>query len=113
MANPADTSNRDFATKAVAEESIRLVSATPQDAEIRGGRVPTGDGAFAWHVSDESVKARIDVARECENNGPAIWINAPGQDVTLRRVLQVSSTDQIQHAVTRVVSEGLDGLLFN
>jgi hypothetical protein len=94
-ANPADVSKRDFATKAVADEAIPLVSATKHDAEIRGGRVPTGDGAFAWHVSDESVKARIDVARDPSRN----------QTLAERRALVAGHRNGIR---TLTTAEGVD-----
>lgn len=71
-AEPEITRDPGFANNPAGADEITLVSSTrktgePSD-EIRAGRVPTAAGAFAWHVSDESVKARIDLSRDPSRN---------------------------------------------
>ncbi len=76
---PSDTENRDFATTAWTGKTIELVGdasfggTAPANSKIVAGRVPistngTVRGAYAWHVSDESVKARINLYRDPDLN---------------------------------------------
>jgi hypothetical protein len=81
-ADEADLESRDFVTTAWTGKTIELAgsgslgaSATAAD-KVTAGLVPVSkngkvQGAYAWHVSDESVKARINLFRD------------PGQNTTL------------------------------
>ena len=73
--NPNDVTFRDFASSAWSGETITLADKAtfggelPSGVPIVAGRVPLfkdgkEQGAYAWHVSDESVKARINVYRD-------------------------------------------------
>jgi hypothetical protein len=76
------TGSRDFVTSAWTGKTIELVgsgslgsSATDAD-KVTAGLVPVANngkvkGSYAWHVSDESVKARVNLYRD------------PGQNTTL------------------------------
>jgi type II secretory pathway pseudopilin PulG len=72
---PSDATNRAFGTSGWSGETIELVGdgalgdGAPASARISAGRVPVSknnvpQGGFAWHVSDESVKARINLYRD-------------------------------------------------
>ncbi|QTN32612.1 hypothetical protein HZ994_09795 [Akkermansiaceae bacterium] len=74
--------SRDFATTAWTGETVELVGAGSLGAgattseKVTAGLVPVSkngkvQGSYAWHVSDESVKARVNLYRD------------PGQDTTL------------------------------
>lgn len=74
-AQPSDAENRDFVTAAWSGKTIELVGdgafggTAPANSKVEAGRVPISTngsvrGAFAWHVSDESVKARINLYRD-------------------------------------------------
>jgi hypothetical protein len=67
-ADPAAPEDRDFVKKPAGSDTITLVSGGPQQSaaadEVRAGLVPVGKGAYAWHVADESMKARIDLSRD-------------------------------------------------
>ena len=73
--NPNDVTLRDFASSEWSGETITLADKAtyggelPSGAPIVAGRVPLfkdgkEQGAYAWHVSDESVKTRINVYRD-------------------------------------------------
>jgi hypothetical protein len=80
----AATATRTYVTTGFAGESIPLVTArtgdaTPVDSAdtITAGKVPIyqngrNQGAYAWHVSDESVKARINAYRDPAQN-QSLW----------------------------------------
>jgi hypothetical protein len=68
--DPAGPTTRDFATAAWTGKTVELVGtgslgpAAPASARVRAGLVPVSkngkiQGSYAWHVADESVKARI------------------------------------------------------
>lgn len=81
---PADAINRNFVTTAWSGNTVELVG----NASL-GGNAQTRDkavaalvpvstngkvqGSFAWHVSDESVKARINTYRKPTNSSDAVW----------------------------------------
>ncbi len=76
---PADAENRDFANSVWNGETIELVGegslggTARDDFKAVAGRVPVSTkgavrGAFAWHVADESVKARINLYRNPDLN---------------------------------------------
>jgi hypothetical protein len=80
---PRNVTSADYPTTPIDEESIVLAGArslglkdsAASDSRqfITAGRVPVSDnghtkGAFAWHVSDESVKARINSYRDPSRN---------------------------------------------
>jgi len=47
-------------------DSIELIAAGDDDDRVLAGRValPDDQGAYAWHVADESLKARVDTMRD-------------------------------------------------
>jgi hypothetical protein len=74
-ATPSELKNPDFATTPWNGETIELVGeasmggSASNDSRIVAGKVPVSDngsarGAYAWHVSDESVKTRINLYRD-------------------------------------------------
>ncbi|MFM2170920.1 MAG: hypothetical protein RI957_1149, partial [Verrucomicrobiota bacterium] len=78
-ADPMATTARNYATNGAANNSIALVDsgtlgAAATDADkARAGLVPitlngNREGSYAWHVSDESVKARINSYRDLAQN---------------------------------------------
>jgi len=78
-ADPAAVENRDFATAAWSGKTTELVGddalggKADASAKVVAGRVPVArngkaEGAFAWHVSDESLKARINLYRDPSQN---------------------------------------------
>lgn len=72
-AAPSSMLNLDQATAPDAGEMVSLASATTGVGKldaVRAGRVRLDGqgGAFAWHVSDEAMKARIDMARDPSRN---------------------------------------------
>ncbi len=77
--NPADPKARNYATSALSGESVELVGegslgkGASAAERVKAGkvRVTLGGkrtGNFAWHVSDESVKARINTYRDISGN---------------------------------------------
>ena len=73
--DPAEVTRRDFANAAWSGKTITLADRatfggdTPDGRPIVAGRVPIfkdgkEQGAYAWHVTDESVKARINLYRD-------------------------------------------------
>lgn len=78
--DPASTQNRDFANQAWTGKTIQLVgngslgASADAQAKATAGLVPvsagTGKakGSYAWHVADESVKARINLYRDPSQN---------------------------------------------
>lgn len=78
-ADPDATLSRDFATTAWTNKTIELVgpgslgSGAAAADIVTAGLVPVSmdgkvQGAYAWHVSDESVKARINLYRDPSRN---------------------------------------------
>lgn len=78
------TRDRNYVTTTPTEETIELVgpgamgaaTADPADT-ITAGKVPIyrngrDDGAYAWHISDESVKARVNAYRDPSQN-QTLW----------------------------------------
>lgn len=76
---PADVESRDFATSGWTGKTIELVGNAslggnaPDSSKVTAGEVPISkngvvQGAYAWHVSDESVKARINLYRDPSRN---------------------------------------------
>ena len=72
---PSELENPDFAATPWNGETIELVGeasmggSASNDSKIVAGKVPVSDkgsarGAYAWHVSDESVKTRINLYRD-------------------------------------------------
>ncbi len=72
---PATSTDLDFASTAWTDKTITLADAAsyggtlPPAGSLRAGRVPLTkngkeEGAYAWHVSDESTKARINLYRD-------------------------------------------------
>lgn len=70
---------KDFVTAAWTGKTIELVgngslgASAPADAKVTAGLVPLSKngkvhGSYGWHVSDESVKARINLYRDPEQN---------------------------------------------
>jgi len=81
---PADAANRDFINSSWTGKTVELVG----DATLGGkanasdkavaGLVPVSkngkvQGSYAWHVSDESLKARINLYRKPTNSTDAVW----------------------------------------
>jgi hypothetical protein len=78
-ANLADTQSRDFVKQAWTGKTVELVGSgslgTNNDAasKVTAGLVPVStngkiQGSYAWHVSDESVKARVNIYRDPTRN---------------------------------------------
>jgi hypothetical protein len=72
-AEPSSMLSLDQATRGDAGDMVSLVSATTGEGKmdaVRAGRVRVDgqSGAFAWHVSDEAMKARIDMTRDPSRN---------------------------------------------
>ncbi|MCX6876927.1 MAG: hypothetical protein NTW21_24400 [Verrucomicrobia bacterium] len=78
-ADPSATENRDFATAAWTGKTIELVGNAslggnaPTTAKVVAGLVPVAragkiQGAYAWHVADEAVKARVNLYRDPDQN---------------------------------------------
>ena len=78
-ADPVALESRDFANAAWAGDTIELVGdaslggKAAANAKVVAGRVPVSRdgkvrGAMAWHVADESVKARINLYRDPSQN---------------------------------------------
>jgi hypothetical protein len=78
--DPRTVESRDFATKPWTGKTIELVGdaslggkASATDKSVAGlvplSRSGKVQGAYAWHVSDESVKARINLYRDPSQNG--------------------------------------------
>lgn len=76
---PTDVEARDFGTTPWTGKTVELVGdnslggAANADQKAQAGLVPISrnaktEGAYAWHVSDESVKARINLYRDPEKN---------------------------------------------
>ena len=82
-ADPNLTMNKDFVTTPWSGKTVELVgenalggTASPADKSVAGW-VPVSksnkvEGGFAWHVSDEAVKARINLYREPSEGNAAI-----------------------------------------
>lgn len=66
-ADDAATRSPDYPSQPVPADPLKLI-AGDKDEVVQAGRVQirSGSGAFAWHVSDEAVKARVDVLRNPE-----------------------------------------------
>ncbi len=83
-ASPTDVINRDFFSSSWQEKTVELVgkaslggTATDADKSI-AGLVPVAkdgkvQGSYAWQVSDESVKARINTYRKPANSSDPVW----------------------------------------
>lgn len=82
---PSDVINRDFATSPWTGKTVELVgkaslggTATDADKAV-AGLVPVAakagkvQGSYAWQVSDESVKARINLYRKPSNSSDPVW----------------------------------------
>ncbi len=78
-ADPAAPTSRDFVTSAWTGKTIELVgngslgASATVGAKVTAGLVPVSkngvvQGSYAWHVSDESVKARINLYRDPSQN---------------------------------------------
>ena len=78
-ADPAAATSRDFVTNAWTGKTIELVgngslgATATVGAKATAGLVPVSkngkvQGSYAWHVSDESVKARINLYRDPSKN---------------------------------------------
>ncbi|MFC7337204.1 hypothetical protein ACFQY0_08445 [Haloferula chungangensis] len=75
-ASPNDAETKDFGNAAWNEPTVELVGdhsyGGSSQSPIVAGLVPVSDGtssgAFAWHVSDESTKARINLYRDPDLN---------------------------------------------
>jgi hypothetical protein len=78
-ADPAAVESRDFATASWSGKTIELVGdnslggKADSGAKVVAGLVPVArngkaQGAFAWHVADESLKARINLYRDPSQN---------------------------------------------
>ncbi len=81
---PADAINRNFATTPWSGSTVELVGNNSLGGNAQAseksvaGLVPVStngkvQGAYAWHVSDESVKARINLYRKPSNTSDAVW----------------------------------------
>ena len=77
--NPADITARNFATAPWVGNTVELVGdgslgpAVPVSAKVSAGLIPVSkggktQGSYAWHVADESVKARINSYRDPSKN---------------------------------------------
>jgi hypothetical protein len=77
--DPAAVESQNFGTSNWAGTTIELVgtgslgASAPDTAKVRAGRVPIScngkvQGAYAWQVADESVKARINLYRDPAQN---------------------------------------------
>ncbi|MEO5716041.1 MAG: hypothetical protein ABIT37_21350 [Luteolibacter sp.] len=77
--NPENTKSRNYVTSALAGENVELVGegslgkGAAVAERVRAGKVRVvrdgkRAGNFAWHVSDESVKARINTYRDVSGN---------------------------------------------
>lgn len=66
-ADEAATREANYPTKPDPDDAVKLISGEKGDV-VYAGRVqlPSSQGAFAWHVSDEAVKARVDLVRDPE-----------------------------------------------
>jgi hypothetical protein len=82
-ADPAALASLDFGASKWSGATIELVGdaalggKSPSSDKVVAGKVPLSSdgkvrGAYAWHVSDESVKARINVYRDPTQN-QALW----------------------------------------
>lgn len=82
--SPTDVINRDFASSAWTDKTVELVGkaslgGTASDADKSiAGIVPVAKdgkilGSYAWQVSDESVKARINLYRRPANTSDPLW----------------------------------------
>ncbi len=81
---PSDAINRNFATTPWTGQTVELVgnnslggNAQASDKSV-AGLVPVSmngkvQGSYAWHVSDESVKARINLYRKPSNTSDTVW----------------------------------------
>ncbi len=79
-ADPAAPLTRDFATSAWTGQTIELVgknslgsNSAADSAKVVAGKVPVSkngvvQGSYAWHVADESVKARVNLYRDPSRN---------------------------------------------
>ena len=81
--NPDDLNDKDFAISSWSGEKVELVSSgalggdAPALSRAKAGVVPlknTGSvkGAYAWHVADEGVKARINLYRNSDKDH-SLW----------------------------------------
>lgn len=77
--DPAGPTTRNFATTPWTGNTVELVgagslgTAAPASAKVTAGLVPVSkggkiQGSYAWHVADESVKARINTYRDPSQN---------------------------------------------
>lgn len=105
-ADPAAATTREFATAAWTGEAIELVGdaalggKAAAGAKAAAGRVPVlrdgkVRGAFAWHVADEAVKARINLYRD------------PSQNKTLAQKRALLAGQRPDPAVVSSASNGL------